>query len=175
MCGGIYGRPRKYLTKGKNILSAGIILIDMIDTIDGIPTVDVVVNKDGKYTDPGGKFDPSKDNNIRMTAMREMKEETGIYTVITKKTIYIDYIDIHENGYRWYIVIRNKNISPVSMFKTEGDSEHKKISILDLINSKNISWRLQKALESQIKKKTYCSSKNLTLQNLLKYNSTKSC
>ena len=141
MCGDIYGRPtHRFYRQDTRILSAGVLLIDLIT--EKVPTV-IIVRGDGVVSEPGGKFDPSKDKNPMMTAMREMKEETGRYVVVTGRDAYVDYPDIHGNGYRCYILVhRPKYTKYMSSFQVSGDSNHERIPLSQLLEER---WKFRLA------------------------------
>jgi len=71
----------------------------------------------GQIAEPGGKFDPSKDRNLEMTAMRETKEELNLHVVITANDNYVDVTN-GPNKHRCFLLINKSDHRVVSsMFK----------------------------------------------------------
>ena len=142
-CGDIFGRPKSIGTaRFQRLLAAGLLLIDLTGAI---PMVDIIIDKKG-FTDPGGKFDPSQDRDIMMTAMREMKEETGKYVILTDDDPYVEFFT-GENGYRCFVAVHKPGNMKCGLTQGAGDVESVQIPLCSLLGSK-MSRRLERLMES---------------------------
>lgn len=111
-CGDFSGRPK--FKNGFRHLSASVLILDLTTPE---PFLYLMFDK-GQIAEPGGKFDPSRDRSLEMTAMRETKEELNLHIVITSDDMYVD-LSNGPNKHRCFILINsitNRVIS--SMFKS---------------------------------------------------------
>jgi len=145
-CGDIFGRPLKKKDIPR-IVSSSILLVDLSELQPYL-----ILNYDKKrLSEPGGKFDPSKDLNPMMTAMREFREETGIRVVVTEFDRKWD-VAVNKKGdfHRCYILFNRVGNQVYSPFITDSENIITKVPVNILMDNDKIDL-LHKRLQMILK------------------------
>lgn len=153
LCGDIYGRPTINLDTGDfRVLSASVIIIH---DLPGRRSITLIQSPDGKLSDAGGKFDPSHDTNLRDTASRELREEAGIYSIITSRDKYFNFKGSGNNGHGCFLLRQTENQRSISPMKVPGESQFIEIPLIAflMIPAKFLSMRLNRLLKAKVSKK----------------------